>query len=87
MHVANPTHPAHLDVNDDQATDRPLLQFLRFSVGPDAYAVRIELVREILVAAKQGLLDPEHNPRLRSAIAAAKAQSVPRDRIEKAIKP
>ena len=48
MHVANPTHPAHLDVNDDQATDRPRLQFLRFSVGPDAYAVRIELVREIL---------------------------------------
>ena len=46
-----------------------------------------KLVREILVAAKQGLPDPEHNPRLRSAIAAAKAQSVPRDRIEKAIKP
>lgn len=28
--------------------DRPAQQFLRFSVGPDAYAVRIELVREIL---------------------------------------
>lgn len=46
-----------------------------------------KLVREIIVAAKQGLPDPSHNPRLRSAIAAAKAQSVPRDRIEKAIKP
>lgn len=46
-----------------------------------------KLVREIIVAAKQGLPDPAHNPRLRSAIAAAKAQSVPRDRIEKAIKP
>ena len=45
-----------------------------------------KLVREIMVAAKQGLPDPAHNPRLRSAIAAAKAQSVPRDRIEKAIK-
>lgn len=28
--------------------ERPAQQFLRFSVGPDAYAVRIELVREIL---------------------------------------
>lgn len=46
-----------------------------------------KLVREIIVAAKQGLPDPAYNPRLRSAIAAAKAQSVPRDRIEKAIKP
>lgn len=46
-----------------------------------------KLVREIIVAAKQGMPDPEHNPRLRSAIAAARAQSVPRDRIEKAIKP
>lgn len=45
------------------------------------------LVREIMIAAKQGLPDPAHNPRLRSAIAAAKSQSVPRDRIEKAIKP
>ncbi len=46
-----------------------------------------KLVREVMIAAKQGLPDPAHNPRLRSAIAAAKAQSVPRDRIEKAIKP
>lgn len=46
-----------------------------------------KLVREVMIAAKQGLPDPAHNPRLRSAIAAAKAQSVPRERIEKAIKP
>jgi len=46
-----------------------------------------KLVREIMVAAKQGQPDPAFNPRLRSAIAAAKAQSVPRDRIERAIKP
>jgi YebC/PmpR family DNA-binding regulatory protein len=46
-----------------------------------------KLVREIMVSAKQGLPDPAANPRLRAAIAAAKAVSVPRDRIERAIKP
>ncbi len=46
-----------------------------------------KLVREIMVAAKQGLPDPAANPRLRAAITAAKAVSVPRDRIERAIKP
>lgn len=45
-----------------------------------------KLVREIMVASKMGMPDPAHNPRLRAAVAAAKAVSVPRDRIEKAIK-
>ncbi|HET8870461.1 MAG TPA: chemotaxis protein CheW [Aquabacterium sp.] len=41
--------PSLVGLNDDeQASDRPLLQFLRFSLGADAYAVRIEMVREIL---------------------------------------
>ena len=52
MHVAAPDKPIGWDVNDEHASDRPLLQFLRFSVGPDAYAVRIELVREILEVAQ-----------------------------------
>jgi YebC/PmpR family DNA-binding regulatory protein len=43
------------------------------------------LSREITVAAKQGLPDPAHNPRLRSAIIAAKAESMPKDNIERAI--
>lgn len=45
-----------------------------------------KLAREIIVASKAGLPDPEHNARLRAAVAAAKAQSVPRDVIERAIK-
>jgi YebC/PmpR family DNA-binding regulatory protein len=45
-----------------------------------------KLAREIIVASKAGLPDPDHNARLRAAVAAAKAQSVPRDVIERAIK-
>jgi len=43
------------------------------------------LSREITVAAKSGLPDPAHNPRLRTAIIAAKAESMPKDNIERAI--
>jgi YebC/PmpR family DNA-binding regulatory protein len=45
-----------------------------------------KLSREITVAAKLGSPDPAFNPRLRLAIQAAKAQSVPRDNIDRAIK-
>ncbi|XWN31964.1 MAG: YebC/PmpR family DNA-binding transcriptional regulator [Devosia sp.] len=45
-----------------------------------------KLSREITVAAKMGTPDPGMNPRLRLAIQAAKAQSVPKDNIERAIK-
>ena len=45
-----------------------------------------KLAREITVASKAGLPDPAHNPRLRTAILAAKAQSMPKDNIERAIK-
>ncbi len=45
-----------------------------------------KLAREIMVSSKLGLPDPTYNPRLRAAIAAAKAQSLPRERIEKAVK-
>ena len=45
-----------------------------------------KLSREITVSAKQGLPDPAHNPRLRAAIIAAKAQSMSRDVIDRAIK-
>ncbi|MEM7570999.1 MAG: YebC/PmpR family DNA-binding transcriptional regulator, partial [Pseudomonadota bacterium] len=44
-----------------------------------------KLAREVTVAAKMGGPDPDANPRLRSAIAAAKAQSMPKDNIERAI--
>jgi len=45
-----------------------------------------KLSKEITVAAKMGAPDPEFNPRLRLAIAAAKAQSMPKDNIDRAIK-
>ena len=45
-----------------------------------------KLSREITVSAKLGLPDPAFNPRLRAAIIAAKAQSMPKDNIERAIK-
>ncbi|RSV39871.1 YebC/PmpR family DNA-binding transcriptional regulator [Sphingomonas sp. ABOLE] len=44
-----------------------------------------KLSREITVAAKMGLPDPDMNPRLRAAINAAKAQSMPKDNIQRAI--
>lgn len=45
-----------------------------------------KLAREITVAAKAGLPDPAMNARLRLAIQNAKAQSMPKDNIERAIK-
>jgi len=45
-----------------------------------------KLIKEITVAARIGGGDPEGNPRLRTAIAAAKADNMPKDNIERAIK-
>ena len=45
-----------------------------------------KLAREITVAAKNGLPDPEMNSRLRLAIQAARAENMPKDNIERAIK-
>jgi YebC/PmpR family DNA-binding regulatory protein len=44
-----------------------------------------KLSREITVAAKMGLPDPDANPRLRAAVLAARAQSMPKDNIQRAI--
>lgn len=44
------------------------------------------LIKEITVAARMGGGDPEGNPRLRSAIASAKTENMPKDNIERAIK-
>ncbi len=45
-----------------------------------------KLIREITVAAKMGGGDLESNPRLRLAVDKAKAQSMPKDNIERAVK-
>jgi len=45
-----------------------------------------KIIREISVAARFGGGDPEGNPRLRTAIAAAKGVNMPKDNIDRAIK-
>jgi len=42
-------------------------------------------IREITIAARSGGGDPEANPRLRAAIAAAKGVNMPKDNIERAV--
>jgi YebC/PmpR family DNA-binding regulatory protein len=45
-----------------------------------------KLAREITVSAKLGLPDPAFNPRLRAAIIAARAENMPKDNIDRAVK-
>ena len=45
-----------------------------------------KLAREVTVAAKMGLPDPNMNARLRAAMLAARAENMPKDNIERAIK-
>jgi len=60
----------------------------RFKGAIDAKRGKIfsKLSKEITIAAKRGGGDPNGNPRLRSAIQAARTQSMPNDNIERAIK-
>jgi YebC/PmpR family DNA-binding regulatory protein len=44
------------------------------------------LIREITVAARQGLPEPGSNPRLRAAMTAARQANMPRETVERAIK-
>jgi YebC/PmpR family DNA-binding regulatory protein len=45
-----------------------------------------KLIKEITMSARMGSGDPDSNPRLRSAVAAAKNVNMPKDNIERAIK-
>src|SRR6187200_1986990 len=45
-----------------------------------------KLAREITVSAKLGMPDPAMNPRLRAAMLAARAENMPKDNIDRAIK-
>lgn len=60
----------------------------RFKGAIDAKRGKIfsKLSKEITIAAKTGGGDPGGNPRLRSAILAARSQSMPNDNIDRAIK-
>ena len=63
-------------------------QIKHYKAATDAKrgALFTKLIREITMAAKQGGGDPAGNPRLRTAIEAAKAKSMPKENIERAIK-
>ena len=63
-------------------------QIKHYKAATDAKrgALFTKLIREITVAARSGGGDPGGNPRLRTAIDAAKAASMPKDNIERAIK-
>ena len=45
-----------------------------------------KLIKDLSIAARMGGSDPAANPRLRTAIAAAKAASMPGDTIDRAVK-
>jgi len=45
-----------------------------------------KLIREITVSARQGLPDPNFNPRLRAAVTAARQANMPKDTVDRAIK-
>ena len=63
-------------------------QIKHYKAATDAKrgAMFTKLIREITVAAKQGGGDPGGNPRLRTAIDTAKAASMPKENIERAVK-
>ncbi|MBL8980577.1 MAG: YebC/PmpR family DNA-binding transcriptional regulator [Gemmatimonadetes bacterium] len=63
-------------------------QIKHYKAAADAKrgAMFTKLIREITVAAKQGGGDPGGNPRLRTAIDTAKAASMPKENIERAVK-
>lgn len=45
-----------------------------------------KIAREIMVAAKSGLPDPNSNPRLRAALASARGANMPKDNVDRAMK-
>ena len=44
-----------------------------------------KLAREISVAAKSGMPEPDKNPRLKNAIINARSENMPKDKIDKAV--
>ena len=62
------------------------IQFRKGAQDKKRSKIFAKISKEITVAAKLGLPDPSANPRLRSAISLGKAQNMPKDNIERAIK-
>ena len=63
-------------------------QIKHYKAATDAKrgALFTKLIREITISAKQGGGDPDGNARLRTAIEAAKSNSMPKENIERAVK-
>src|SRR5688500_11573425 len=72
----------------DMAGHSKWTQIKHYKAATDAKrgALFTKLIREITIAARQGGGDPGGNARLRTAIDAAKAKSMPKENIERAIK-
>jgi YebC/PmpR family DNA-binding regulatory protein len=62
------------------------IQFRKGAQDKKRSKIFSKLSRDITLAAKTGLPDPAMNPRLRLAVAAARAESMPKDNIDRAIK-
>src|SRR6476659_10688161 len=62
------------------------IQFRKGALDKKRSKLFPKLGREITAAAKMGMPDPAMNPRLRTAIVAARAVNMPKDNIERAIK-
>ena len=62
------------------------IQFRKGAQDKKRSKIFSKLSRDITLAAKQGLPDPSANARLRLAIANARAESMPKDNIDRAIK-
>ncbi|HLK26561.1 MAG TPA: YebC/PmpR family DNA-binding transcriptional regulator [Caulobacteraceae bacterium] len=62
------------------------IQFRKGAQDKKRSKVFSKLSRDITLAAKSGLPDPAMNPKLRLAVAAARAESMPKDNIDRAIK-
>ena len=62
------------------------IQFRKGAQDKKRSKIFSKLSRDITLAAKQGLPDPTANARLRLAMANARAESMPRDNIERAVK-
>src|SRR5690606_1619269 len=84
-----PTYPdAALPARSNMAGHSKWKQIKHYKAATDAKrgAKFTKLIREITMAAKLGGGDPGGNPRLRTAIDIAKAASMPKDNIERAVK-
>jgi YebC/PmpR family DNA-binding regulatory protein len=62
------------------------IQFRKGAQDKKRSKIFSKLSRDITLAAKTGMADPNMNPRLRLAIANARAESMPKDNIDRAIK-